>query len=190
MKKIIVFIAFGIIVSACSSSSMPFLQAQPAVPTDCASTVITDADVDVTLQYGEKLFTEADWKRTFYTVQTDQVYVSREHKTISAIAFVDRMVLCDASTELKNYANEKNIGIMLANYEKYTPVDSCDKNGTLLFQFTALNGGLEYKINLWLTLIDGHPHNALEVMLVFPKNDLKMMDTYAQEFFPDLSSCK
>ena len=187
MKKVIYFLMAGIVILGCTIPS--FLSpTQEISPADCSAISVTDADVNSTLQYGKSLVSKGDWERS-YTVKTKQVYASYTSVELNAVVFVDTLALCNASTELKAYANENNLATILANYDSHKLVASCEKDGTLLFQFTALNDEVNYNVNLWFTSLK-NPNRALEVMLVFPQTDSTSMKEYSTVFFPALITCK
>lgn len=185
MRRIITLFTASFFILACATPSFLTPTQQE---TDCSSIAITDADTQSTLKYGESLLSQGDWKRS-YTVNTDQVFVSYISDGLHAVVFVDTTALCNAKTELKNYANEKNIAIMLSNYESYQSTNSCKKGDTLLFQFTAVDQGTNYNVNLWFKPLDD-PNRALEIMLVFPQTDVKNMAEYSSNFYPDFTTCK
>ncbi|MEW6093903.1 MAG: hypothetical protein AB1531_08065 [Chloroflexota bacterium] len=187
MKKIIFFLVAGIVILGCSIPSF-FSPTPDTVIVDCSNIAITDADVNSTLEYGTSLLTRGDWKRS-YTVNTDQVYATYISDELNAVVFVDTLALCNARTELRAYANEDNLAVILANYEKYTPVDSCEKDGVLLFQFTAFNNETNYNVNIWFSPLE-NPHRALTVVIVFPQADFNSMEEYSAAFFPALTACK
>jgi hypothetical protein len=185
MKRVIILITVSLFILGCA---IPSFLAPTQQTADCSSIAITDADTQATLKYGASLLSQGDWKRS-YTVNTDQVFVSYISDSLNAVVFVDTIALCNAKTELKNYANEKNIEIMLSNYESYKSTNSCEKDDTLFFQFTAVDQGTNYNVNLWLKPLD-EPNRALEIMLVFPQTDVKNMAEYSSTFYPDFTSCK
>lgn len=187
MKKSMILLVAGIVTLGCIIPSVfPSAQATPTV--DCLNIGITDADVDTTLQYGMSLLGSGDWERS-YTVNTDQVYVGYISAELNAVVFLDTYALCNATSEVRNYTSEENFALIFANYDEYTLEDSCEKDGDLLSQFTAINEGTEYRANLWFTPLED-PSRALEVMLVFPQADPESLAEYSAVFFPAFTSCK
>lgn len=187
MKRLIILLVAGIVTMGCIVPSvLPSTQATPTV--DCLNIDITDADVNTTLQYGMPLLDSGDWERS-YTVNTDQVYVSYISAELSAVVFFDTYTLCNAASDIRYYTSEENFALIFANYDEYTLDDSCETNGVLLSQFTAFDGGTEYRANLWFTPLED-PGRALEVMLVFPQTDPESLAEYSAVFFPAFTSCK
>jgi hypothetical protein len=187
MKRIVLFLFASFFLFGCTLP--PFLSPTPDTANpDCSNIAITDADVDATLEYGKSLLSQGDWKRT-YTVATDQVYASYISNELSAVVHVDTLALCNAPVALKPYANQETLTAILSNYDSYLSVASCEKNGALLFQFTALDQGTNYNISLWYALLK-NPNRALEVMLVFQQTDPERMAAFAEYFFPNLITCQ
>jgi hypothetical protein len=187
MKKFNFFLIACVVILACDLPT--FLSPSPKTGSaDCSNIAITDADLETTLDYGKSMLTTGDWERS-YTVQTDQVFATYISSQLNAVVSVNTLALCNARTEVKTYASPENLKIILSNYEKSTQVASCEKDGVLLFQFTAFNDKTDYDINLWVAPLED-PNRALELMVVFPQADPKSMEEYSNAFFPALTACK
>ena len=187
MKKIIFFFLAGILTLGCTLPTFLFPTPESASP-DCLNLDITEADIASTLDFGTRLLDTGDWIRT-YSADTSQVYASYGSAELNAVVFVDTIAFCNTPAELKAWVTEENLDIILSNYEQHTREKSCEKDGILLYQFTAFNQGTNYNINLWFSPLV-NPNRALEVMLVFPQADTESMQTYSTEFFPSLTTCK
>lgn len=170
------------------STSIPTEQSPQG--TDCTNINITATDRDYALEYGSELFSESIWERT-YTEYPAQFVVNYISSSLSAVGVIKIMAFCNPQQDIKTYASEENLAVILSNYEEYEQVASCEQDDILLFQFTARSTGENYEVKLWLAPLNDLPYRAVEIFFTFLQDEpANNMEKYSSFFFPDFLSCK
>ena len=154
----------------------------------CESAKITDSDVEFINNYGNDLFPENDWTRS-YTVKTSSAFVERTSEATSGAVSINNFILCDASLEkLKESLNDKTIATMLREYDQYESLISCQESDVLLYEFEAMRKSKKYNIKIWVKPLEKR-HHAVAVALVFGKDEAEYMNEYSSKLFPELIAC-
>lgn len=192
MKKFylfsIVFISLSCILPITYSTTE---EAKSIATPDCLDTEsleITDTDINAIREFRKSLFSEQTWPIRYYSVYNNQVVVVYSSDSLKGVAVTKNIALCNAKNNLKTYATEENISLILSSYGNYKQVASCEKDGVLLFQFTTIINEIKYDIKLWFSAFT-LPNRALEVFLSFPKTEAVNMRKYSQSLYPGFVSC-
>lgn len=200
MKKIPFLIAAGILVLGCKLLSPALTQPGPPedpqftapqpepTPVDCSSLTITDADVRATQQYGKDILSNGDWTSSYNVTATD-VIVSYVSTGLQARIEFNTTVLCGAKTVLKNYLNDAYFNAFFSAYDSYAITDSCEKDGTLLYEVSAVYQNSNYSIRSWFEPLDDDNHFMITTAY-FPQADTGNLDFYSAAFHPDYASCR
>lgn len=187
---IVLMVALGMsVVLSCG-----FLTQKPmSVSGDCEMTTEpTEQDVEYVLGYTGNTFESSDWQRS-YTVGPDRVTVTWLNHNEGAIVFLEYLVFNCGYTQadLDNHFSEQNFeDVIFMEYENSQRITTCtDIDGDLtLHEFTAQVHETDYAIRFWIK--PDSKTRVLDMMLVFPKGLETKLDRYAEESFPELSSCQ
>jgi len=184
MKKIYIFIALTLLLSACGTQSA----SKSDLSSSCESLQPTETDVQYALNYGKDLFTDVNWIRS-YTVKELQATVSWTHRTAPAIADVTVFMFCDetGTENISHFYSDEALQTMFQGYDHTNLSASCDKNGLLLYELEAVKENQEYNIRLWAEPLN--KSRMLSVLLTFSKDESTLLKKYSQDFFPQLASC-
>jgi len=184
MKKINVFVILVLLLSACGVQPVD----KSDLSSSCESLQPTESDIQYALNYGKKLFTNANWVRS-YAVKELEAAVSWTHRTRSALADVTVFLFCD-ETGTENigwFYSDEALQTMFQDYDEATLVTSCNSGDLLLYELEAVEEDQTYDIRLWADPLN--KSRLLSVLLTFPKEESDLLNKYSQEFFPQLVSC-
>ncbi|MFZ5822354.1 MAG: hypothetical protein ACOYYJ_20890 [Chloroflexota bacterium] len=181
-------IALSLVFSALSGCA-PQANTAYAGPTDeCGPIEPAEEDVRFVLAIGEDLFDQPEWVRS-YTVEPYKVSLTRRNDTQSAIAYAEYLMYnCGyGQAELDEYFSEASFAIVFGNYESHVRTNFCEEGSLALYQYDLVDEGTPYAARYWAK--QQSDTRLLVVMLVFPRENPSLMDTYATRLFPDLAAC-
>lgn len=194
MKKIRLFLlACALFVLACNALNQPlsFL----ATPTPTASEVGTDCPdpqpsqeyIDSVLKYNAELFASSDWAKS-YTVMESRVMVTWQSDPLNAVANYDHVIFCNATrARVDDYYSESNFDLIFQNYEGHEFQKDCRDGDVHLYELKVKSHGEDYNAKYWIEIADSD--HVRGVLLVFPIDDLKNMNSYSKKMMPKLPSC-
>lgn len=205
-KKILIFLAFALIISACgkpavppSTSTPPPTSVPPTIkPTSrvlptvtpvCISAEPTQADIDRALAYTADAFSADEWEQS-YTVSDRSVSVTWQNIVQGAVVYLEMLIFpCGyEEPDLNKYYNDENWKAIFANYESYESIFECKTNdGLRLYQFKTQNQGFEYRINYWVQ--SDTDTRVISTMIVFPVEGQALLGDYSARLFPNLPNC-
>lgn len=175
---------------ACQSFA-PIASPTPTIDlaTCMTQTEPTQEDIDFTLNFGDKIFSGGDWERA-YRVEAQRVSASWTSNDESSVAYLDYLIFSCGTTadELNTYFNRDYWPVLFQNYEGYEPIDSCGSlSSTKLWEFDATSSGSDYQVLYWVR--QESASRVLTMFLVYPPGSETLMNAYATQMFPDLTSC-
>ncbi|HNB51862.1 MAG TPA: hypothetical protein PK530_07960 [Anaerolineales bacterium] len=181
---------FLLMILACQSYA-PIATPTPTIdPVACVTqTEPTQADIDFTLDFGDKIFTGGDWKRA-YTVESQRLSASWTSDDLSSVGYLDYLIFSCGTTadELEGYFNRDYWPVLFQNYEGYEPINSCGSlASTKLWEFDATSSGSDYQVLYWVR--QESASRVLTMFFVYPPDSETIMQAYATQMFPDLTSC-
>ena len=140
--------------------------------------------------YTGDIFQTKDWKRV-YTVGDQRVSITWDHKTLSALAYMEYLVWDCGYTQddLGSYFSQSNFkNVFFSSYQSPVEQNRCSgENGLTLYEYTATYQGEAYSIRYWSRLES--PTRILTLMLSFPTKDKVVQDKFANQLFPKLVAC-
>jgi hypothetical protein len=150
----------------------------------------TDKDVKKALDYTGDIFQNGEWKRV-YTVGDQRVSITWDHKTLSALAYLEYLVWDCGYTQddLGSYFSQSNFkNVFFSAYQSPVELNRCNgENGLTLYEYTATYQGEAYSIRYWSWLES--PTRILTLMMSFPTTDKAVEDRLANQLFPKLVAC-
>lgn len=182
------FLALALIFSALCGCT-PQANVTYAGPTDeCGPIEPAEEDIRFALSIGEDLFNKPEWVKS-YTVEPYKVSLTRRNDTQSAIAYAEYLMYnCGyGQAELDEYFSEAGFAIIFGNYESHARTNFCEEGSLALYQYDLVDEGTSYAARYWAK--QQSDTRLLVVMLVFPRENPSLMDTYATRLFPDLAAC-
>ncbi len=162
-------------------------------PVDCKKAIEpSKQDVEYALTFTGDTFQSAGWQRS-YTVGEMRVSVAWLKNDEGALAYLEYLIFSCGYTQAQvdNYFSEQNFKeILFRDYQNLQQTARCtDNKSTLtLREFTAESNGKDYLIRYW-TKADSKTR-ILTMMLAFPRTSGILLNEYARDIFPKLSSCQ
>ncbi|MCC6261611.1 MAG: hypothetical protein IT311_12195 [Anaerolineales bacterium] len=183
MKKILSLFCLLPLLLGCAPASAS------AIGTNCDSLQPTNGDVQYALDFGNALFTEAVWERS-YTVRELDVIVNRVHRSALALVDISLLLFCNdnGTDDIELFYNNQTVQEGFSNYENAVIVNSCQKDNLLLYEVTGSADGVDYSIHQWIRTLS--KTRLLNVVAVFPKTEAALNEKYSQGLFPELPACK
>lgn len=160
-----------------------------AGPTDeCGPIEPAEEDVRFALSIGQDLFSKPEWVKS-YTVEPYQVRLTRLNDTESAVAYIEYLMYnCGyGQADLDERFSQASFAIVFQNYESHAQTNFCEEGNLALYEYDLVNDEYPYAARYWVK--QQSDTRLLIVMLVFPRENSTLMDTYATRLFPDLASC-
>lgn len=183
MKKIIYLLVLLSLLIGCTpaNSALP-------VGTNCDSLQPTTGDVQYVLNFGSDLFTNEVWSRS-YTVHEQEAIVSWTHRSVAALSDISILLFCDGNgtADLELYYNADTLKEKFSNYDSAEITASCKNGDVLLYELDATEEGVNYVIRQWLQPLN--TSRLFSVVLVFPKEEPTLLETYSKSLFPSLPAC-
>ena len=183
MKKIIpLIILLSLFMLGCSAEKTS------SIGSSCESLQPTEGDIQYALQYGNQLFQETNWIRS-YTVQELDAIVSWTHRSLPAIADVSLLLFCNdrGTDDIDLFYNDETVRNNFLNYDSADIISSCKKDNTRLYQLDAMEENINYTIHFWAQPLN--KTRLISVVVVFPKNESTLIESYDKELFPELPAC-
>jgi hypothetical protein len=195
MKKTkLLFVSFTLVVLACNAMTQPlFPTATPTaaditVDPNCPNPQPSQDYIDAALQHNQEYFSSPGWKNS-YTVMESRVSVTWKNDDLSAVANVDHVIFCDAtSARLDEYYTPDVLAIIFQNYESHEIQKDCRSGDTRLYELKVQSQGFDYNARFWVEIVDGD--HTRETLLVFPVDDTIDLDLYSKKIMPELSICE
>jgi len=183
MKKTILFLLLIPLLIGCAPSPAA------SIGTGCDSLQPTQGDIQYSLNFGDSLFTDAVWSRS-YTVREQEAIVSWTHRSVAALSDVSLQLFCDdnGTADLELYYNNDTVKQKFSNYDSVNIINSCKNTNTVLYEVDAVEQGVNYTIHQWFQAIN--KTRLLAVVIVFPKEESVLVQRYSQGLFPTLSACE
>ena len=156
---------------------------------DCKTRGPSWLDVFWVQNYSQSFFEGGGWKKSF-TSAPDRVTMSWLSDKPSAVAYLEYTVYeCGfSSSYLQDEFNDNNFKTVLFNsYQNVTRIAECSQNDLHLYEYKAQFSGSDYRMDFW-TQPEG-PTRWLSFSLSFPAANQDVLDTYARQIHPELSSC-
>jgi hypothetical protein len=158
-------------------------------PTDeCGPIEPAEEDIRFALSIGQDLFSKPEWVKS-YTVEPYQVRLTRLNDTESAVAYIEYLMYnCGyGQADLDERFSEASFAIVFQDYESHVQTNFCEDGDLALYEYDLVNEEYPYAARYWAK--QQSDTRILIVMLVFPRENPSLMNTYATRLFPDLSSC-
>ncbi len=151
----------------------------------------TEEDIAYALGFTGDVFETNGWQRR-YTVQTMRTSVIWTNDQEEAVVDLEYLLYSCGYTQadVDEYFSDQNLReFLFQSYQDLEQVTSCsqDKAELTLYEFSAKFQGRNYVLRLWIAPVD--QARLLYVVFVFPETSVALLDRYAQEVFPALSSC-
>jgi hypothetical protein len=179
--------------------SLPFQKqgtAQPPVSrpitADCQkATEPTEQDVTYVLNFMGDILQTDEWKRS-YSVESMRIRVTWVNDSAGALAYDEYLIYPCGYTQkdVDEYFSDQNFKtIFLRDYQNPEQLAVCtdEEKNIKLREFRAEKYNQGYLLRFWVMPVNNTRFQ--EMMLVFPEKSAALLDQYAQEMFPTLSSC-
>jgi hypothetical protein len=160
-------------------------------PTDeCGPVEPSPQDVRFALEFGQTPFNQPDWVKS-YTVEPYRVTLTRQNNREGAVTYLEYLMYnCGyGQLELNEYFSDEGFAIVFANYESYALYNFCESEdqNLALYEFELEDAGEVYAARYWVQQVS--ETRLLVYQLVFPSNQMFVMNGYAEQIFPDLVAC-
>ncbi|GAB4503781.1 MAG: hypothetical protein Fur0043_07730 [Anaerolineales bacterium] len=189
-RKSIVLLVVGLMVTVMLlTACLPKVEQTYTGPTDeCGPIEPSDEDLRFLLTIGQDLFSRPEWVKS-YTVEPYKVSLTRRNDTQSAIAYGEYLLYnCGyGQADLDAYFSDAGFAIVFGNYDSYTQKNFCEEGGLALYEYDLVFEGAPYLARYWVK--QQSDTRLLVLMLVFPEESRALLDSYATQLFPALSSC-
>jgi hypothetical protein len=206
-KKILIFLAVVMIISACGKpaaatptftpapppTSTPKIQSTdkpiPTVTPVCISSEPTQADIDRALSYTDEILNTPEWNKS-YSVAENRVAVTWQNSPLGAVIYLESLIFpCSyEEPDLNEYFSDENWNAVFQNYESHELIGECKTNtGLRLYEFKTQNQGFEYEIRYWVE--NDTNTRVIVTMIVFPLESKLLLDEYSSMLFPGYSTC-
>lgn len=157
---------------------------------------LPEREIYTVLAFGEEVFEPELW----YTSAAESAgrttatwSAKAESGFVGALAYADYLHFDGGYTSegLVELFNDAWFDGVLANYESYTSIISCQSEDDLmLFEFTVSSNDTPYTMRYWVEEVE--ETRVMALFIVFPAGDVaarRLLETYAQALYPDLSIC-
>ncbi len=150
----------------------------------------TDADVEYTLAFVDKVLIPDDWQRT-YEVGTDRVNAVYHGPEGGFVASETLIYPCGYTSETidRYFSHESLEQVIYANYQNPRVERDCrnDLEQLRLFEISAESQGTAYAIRHWV--LNDHPTRVFNILIAYPEEDRENLDKLGEQLFPQLISC-